>query len=78
MDTQAAEKEYKPIRILCLSDIHHGRYGQKNVQLLKQWHSERNKDLKYDYVFVSGDICVLPNDKPVSDPVEDSMAEGEI
>jgi hypothetical protein len=29
-------------------------------------------------VFVSGDICVLPNDKEVSDPTEDSMAEGEI
>ena len=29
-------------------------------------------------MFVSGDICVLPNDKDQPDPTEDSMAEGEI
>ena len=64
----------KPIKVLLLSDIH---MALDNVQLLKQWHSARNKNLKYDYVFISGDIHTLANDGTTS-PTENSMAEGQI
>ena len=69
-----SESKQKSFRVLLLSDIH---MALQNVQLLKQWHVERNKNLKYDYVFISGDIHILPGDGTSSDK-DNSMAEGEI
>lgn len=51
---------------MLLSDTH---IPHKYVDLLKQWHNEKNQGFNYDYVFVSGDIVCLPNgaDPPKSD-----------
>ena len=62
------------LKILLLSDIH---MALDNIELMKTWHSERNKNQMYDYVFISGDIHILPGDGTSSDK-DNSMAEGEI
>jgi predicted MPP superfamily phosphohydrolase len=47
------------LKILLLSDIH---MALDNIELMKSWHSERNRNKPYDYVFISGDIHTIPND----------------
>lgn len=41
-----------------MSDVH---LPTDNVNFLKQWHLERNNGFNYDYVFVPGDFCRVPN-----------------
>lgn len=54
----ANTSDQEEIRFLLLSDIH---MPKANIQLLKQWHQNKNKGLNYNYVLVSGDILNLNN-----------------
>ena len=70
---QPSEKD--KINVLLLSDIH---MAHQNIDLLKQWHQSRNKNVNYDYVFVSGDIGVAPNESYDINHEAEKIAEQEV